>query len=544
MGLRTRMAVAIALLFAILFGVLMALSYWLITLGALTGALIIAFPLVLTILLITLQWAVSPLIIRWIYKIKWIPPESFDRRIADYIGYTCREKGIREPRFGIVEDDNPNAFAFGWTKNKAHLVLTRGILKYCDEEEHKAVVAHELGHIANNDFVVLTVVGAIPIIFYVLARGCFDAIRYSRGGGSDRGKGMAVVAIVGLISFLVYLITQLVVLLVSRYREYYADSFSADTTKNPNALSSALVKIAYGLATEGLGEKSVKTHNKYESALMIFNSKMARALASKSADKQGKFSKERIKRAMAWDVWNPWAAYLELQMTHPLPAKRIMALGDKAKSMGQFPYIEFDMRKPESYWDDFLKDVFAVGGWLLSVPIAFLIWWFLGDILLAISVFFIFTGIWMTLYLRLYRYPKRFPETSVLNLVENPKASPIKGIGAKLKGRVIGRGIPGLFFSEDLKIDDGTGLLLLDYRTVLRLIDFLTGIFATKERIGQEIEVEGWYRRAVVPYLEIRRMNILGRVHRIYRPSIEIAMSAIVAFLGFFLLGLWYFVVL
>lgn len=542
MGLRVRMAVAIALLFAILFGVLMALSYWLVTIGALAGALIIIVPLVFTIIIIIAQWALSPFIIRWIFKVKWMAPEAFDRRIADYLRYTCREKGIREPRFGMVEDDNPNAFAFGWTKNKAHIVLTRGILKYCDEEEQKSVVAHELGHIANNDFVVLTVVGAIPIIFYVVARGCFDVIRYSRGGGKDKGKGMAVVAIVGLVSFLVYLITQLIVLLVSRYREYYADSFSSDTTKNPNALSSALVKIAYGLATEGLGEKSVKTHNKYESALMIFNSKMARALAAKSADKQGKFSKERIKRAMAWDVWNPWAAYLELQMTHPLPAKRIMALGAKAKEMGQFPYVEFDLRKPESYWDDFFKDVLAVGGWLLAFPFAFLLWWLTGEFLLPFAFFFIFVGLWLVLYLRFYRYPKKFPETSVVNLVENPKASPVKGMGATLRGRVIGRGIPGLFFSEDLKIDDGTGLLLLDYRTILRLIDFLTGVFATERRIGKEIEVEGWYRRSVIPYLEIRRMNILGRVHRIWRPSIEIAMSGVVAFLGFFLLALWYLI--
>ena len=539
MGLKTRMAVAIVLLFALLFGVMMAITYYLTTIGYITGIFILIVPLILTILIILLQWAVSPLIIRWIYKIRWMDPESFDRKIADYIRYTCREKGIKEPRFGIVEDDNPNAFAFGWTKNRAHLVLTRGILKYCDEEEQKAVVAHELGHIAHNDFVVLTVIAAIPVLFYVIYRSCFHMIRYSRGGGRDKGKGMAVVAMIGLVSFLVYLLSQLIVLLVSRYREYYADSFSADTTRNPNALSSALVKIAYGLAHEGIGEKSDKTHNKYESALMIFNSKMARALAANSADRQGRISKETIKRAMAWDVWNPWAAYLELQMTHPLPAKRIKALGEKAKELGQFPYIEFDLKKPESYWDDFLKDVFAMGGWLLAFPFAFLVWWYLGDILLALASLLIFMGTAVAIYLKFYRYPKRFPETTVVNLIQNPKASPVRGIGAKLKGKVIGRGQPGLFYSEDLKIDDGTGLLLLDYRTIFRLIDFLVGVFQTEERIGKDIEVEGWYRRSVVPYLEIYRMNILGKVHRIWRPALEIAVAVFVAVLGFAFLALW-----
>ncbi|MFQ5909432.1 MAG: zinc metalloprotease HtpX, partial [Thermoplasmata archaeon] len=265
--MKTRMAMAIALLFALIFAVMMALTYYLTVIGYVTGILILLIPLTLTILIIILQWAVSPVIIRWIFKIKWVDPGNFNPKIAGFIRETCREKRIEEPRFGIVEDDNPNAFAFGWTRNKSHLVLTRGIIRYCDEEEQKAVVAHELGHIEHNDFVVMTVIGAIPVLFYVIARSCYYMIRFSRGGGRDRGKAMAFVALVAAVSFLVYMLSQLIVLLVSRYREYYADDFSADTTRRPSALSSALVKIAYGLAYEGLGEKSEKTHNKYESAL-------------------------------------------------------------------------------------------------------------------------------------------------------------------------------------------------------------------------------------------------------------------------------------
>ncbi|MFQ5910086.1 MAG: hypothetical protein ACE5IJ_05115, partial [Thermoplasmata archaeon] len=253
---------------------------------------------------------------------------------------------------------------------------------------------------------------------------------------------------------------------------------------------------------------------------------------------RGRFSKERIKRAMAWDVWNPWAAYLELQMTHPLPAKRIIALGKKSRDMGQPPFIEFDLKKPESYWDDFFRDVFARGGWLFAFPVAFLVWWFLGNFLLALASFLVFAGLALTAYLRFYRYPKRFTPSKVVDLVQNPKASPVRGIGAKLSGKVIGRGQPGLFYSEDLKIDDGTGLLLLDYRSIFRLIDFLVGVFETEERVGKVIQVEGWYRRSVIPYLEIYRMNVEGRRKRIWRPTIEVAGAVFLTFLGylFFLL--------
>ncbi len=60
---------------------------------------------------------------------------------------------------------------------------------------------------------------------------------------------------------------------------------------------------------------------------------------------------------MQWDLWNPWATFYELNSTHPLVAHRLQYLGDQAAAMGQEPYIVFDRRKPESYWDDFAVDV-------------------------------------------------------------------------------------------------------------------------------------------------------------------------------------------
>lgn len=79
-------------------------------------------------------------------------------------------------------------------------------------------------------------------------------------------------------------------------------------------------------------------------------------------------------------------------------------------------------------------------------------------------------------------------------------ASPIKGIPAVLEGTIIGRGIPGLFYSEDLIIDDGTGIMLLDYRQPLKFLDFLFGSFLADELIQRKVKVIGWYRRANRPY--------------------------------------------
>ncbi|MFA5771548.1 MAG: M48 family metalloprotease [Thermoplasmata archaeon] len=535
MALKTRMAIAISLLFALLFAALMGIVALLEFFGILSGIFIIIVPLVGTIIIITVQWAVSPLILRWIYKIEWVEPSYFDRDIEDCIKFSCQENNIKMPRLGIVPDDNPNAFCFGWTRNKSHLVITRGIQKYCDKEEQKAVIGHELGHIVHNDFVVMTIIGAIPVLFYVVFRGCIMMMRYSRGGGRGKGNAMLFVAATAAISFVVYLLSQMIALLVSRYREYWADEYSAIRTKNPNALSSALVKIAYGLATEGLGERSDKEHHRHENTFMIFNAKMARSLATTSADRNGNISKEKIKEAMSWDLWNTWATFFELQMTHPLPAKRINALGSIAEGMGQMPYVKFDLKKPESYLDDFLKDIFVKYAALLSIPLAFLYWWYTGKLFVSISLFVLILGLCLFAYWTFYRYPSKYTDTNVESLIMDPKASPIKGKAVRVRGKIIGRGTPGLFYSEDMKLDDGTGLLLLDYHQVLRIIDFLAGIFATQSNIGKEVVVEGWYRRAVVPYLEIYKMHVDDRVRKTYTASLKIAASIIVLLLGAFM---------
>lgn len=534
MGLKTRMALAIVSLFGLLFALLMALAYWLMLQGYISGIFIVLIPAAIAIFVVLLQWAIGPYIIKFIYDIRWTEPRSVDSELAEFMERTCQERNIPVPAFGIIEDDNPNAFAFGWTRRRAHVVLTRGILKYCGPEERQAVLAHELGHIYNNDFVVMTIVAAVPLLLYVVFRGALYSVRYS-GGGRQRGGGAAAILAVAAISFVAYLLSNLIALMVGRFREYYADSFSADASKNPNALSSALLTIAYGLAKEGRGEKSEEKHHRYESTLMIFNSKSARALAAMSADRLGRVNKERIKQVMAWDLWNPWAIFLELGMTHPLTAKRVVALGKKAEDMGQLPYIQFDLRKTESYWDDFLKDIFVRASWLLAFPVGFLAFYYTGNLLLAIASFLLTLGLVLTLYLRFYRYPKRFPGETVVNLLTDPKASPVKGRGAKVTGQIIGRGQPGLFWSEDLKLDDGTGLLLLDYHQVSRFIDVLVGIFATRGKVGKDVEVEGWYRRRVIPYLEIYRMKYDGRRLRTYTAPLKLAVSVIVLVLGLLL---------
>jgi len=554
MGLKLRMAIALYLLFGLLFAFFMGLAYFFYYLGYLPGLAIIFIPVVLAIVVIVLQWGVSPYIIKWIYKVDWVDDSapSLEPRVArvyERIRALTTEQGVRMPRFGIVPDDNPNAFTFGWTRNSSFLVLTRGVFKYCDDEEAEAVAAHEVGHIVHNDFVVMTVVAAAVLLFYVIFRGAL-AVTRSGGGGRNSGKAGLLALVVAVVSYVVYILANFIALLVSRYREYWADEYSAEAQRNPNALSSALVKIAYGLATEGRGmgeadrDKIVSHHT---TSLGIFNVNVARALAAQSATADGAVSKESIKQTMAWDLWNPWAFFYELGMTHPLPAKRITTLGRMAKETGLEPYIEFDLVKPESYWDDFLRDVFMRYSWMLCLPVGLAVWWLLdlqgaggsASVVMGFGSGIAAAGLFGFLYLFLYRYPRGFRDAKVVDLLRDPKASPVRGIPVRLRGRVIGRGVPGLFFSEDFKIDDGTGLLLIDYRSISRMIDLLMGIFATEKFVGGEVEAVGWYRRAVIPMLDLREMHtkvggnaVPIRSRRVFRMYVEMSLAVVVLVIG------------
>jgi Zn-dependent protease with chaperone function len=539
------MAFAIFLLFGLLFAFFMGLIYLFLLLGYVEGVFwIFILPIILAVAIVLIQYAISPYILKWIYKIQWIGPGEGgfpDQRTQEMyrkVEVLVQREGIAMPKMGIVPDNNPNAFTFGWTRNKSFLVLTAGVFKYCDDDEVEAVAAHEVGHITHNDFVVMTVIAAIVLLFYVIAIGAYYTARFSRGGGRSSGYVAIVAIIVAVISFVVYILANYISLLISRYREYWADEFAADATKQPNKLSSALVKIAYGLATEGKGldkKDRAKHDTRHANTMGIFNSNAARALAVQAATTTGTASKEAIQETMAWDLWNPWAFFHELGSTHPLPAKRILSLGKNAESKGQIPYVTFDLEKPESYWDDFLRDVLMKHSWwLVTIPVCFALFWYqMVPFIVLIPLFLFLAGLFGFVYLRFYHYPPSFRDATVQELLRDPKAGPVKGKPVRLRGRVIGRGVPGLFFSEDLKIDDGTGLMLIDYRSIFRFLDFLMGIFATEKFMGSEVTVEGWYRRPVVPMLELRKLHTTdGKSRAVFRPFIEMGLAGVVMALG------------
>ena len=190
------------------------------------------------------------------------PQDDAERQLVNVVEEMAIAAGLPRPRIWIVPDDDPNAFATGHDPKDSHIAVTRGLLGMCSRDELQAVIGHELGHVKNLDVRLMTtlaaLVGAVLLMRDGIGRMMRGGARIGSfggggGGGGGRSSGgkkggagalIAILLVVWIVSWLIApLVTQLLALAVSRKREYLADAMSAQFTRNPLALASALEKI-------------------------------------------------------------------------------------------------------------------------------------------------------------------------------------------------------------------------------------------------------------------------------------------------------------
>jgi len=463
-----------------------------------------------------LQFLIGPFImdlsLRWLYRMRWLTPAQLPAHLRDFMERVCREQKIRLPHLGMIEDGAPQAFTYGHSPNNARIVISRGLLELLEEEEAQAVVAHEIGHAVHWDMFLMTVAQMVPLLLYYLYRSLIRAAR-----SRDDKKGGGGVAVIAIGAYLLYIVSEYAVLWFSRTREYHADRFAGEVTGNPSLLASALAKIGYGLAGQAASDEATPERNARldaVGALGIFDRDTATSMAIAGYSRgirAGEIDKTRLKGAMRWDLWNPWAKWFELNSTHPLIAKRLRYLSNQAALQGQEPFILFDEAQPESYWDEFFDDLVvyllpAIA--LVLAPLA------LGAVLgfegngarLLGAALAAFGAALLVRFAYSYR-GGFYPEMSVAALLKRVKVSAVRPVPCTLRGTVIGRGVPGYIFSEDFVIRDETGIMFLDLRQPLGLWEAFFGLLRAERYQGREVTVEGWYRRAPVPYVEIRRLT-------------------------------------
>jgi heat shock protein HtpX len=150
---------------------------------------------------------------------------------------------LPKPRVAVIPTDVPNAFATGRSQKKSVVAVTQGLWNRLEPQEIEGVIAHELTHIANRDVMVMTIASFFAMVSAMLARfGLYGGM--FGGGGRDRGGGAPVWLLMLAISIVTYVISYVLMMMLSRYREYAADRGAALITGTPEYLMSALQKIA------------------------------------------------------------------------------------------------------------------------------------------------------------------------------------------------------------------------------------------------------------------------------------------------------------
>jgi heat shock protein HtpX len=164
--------------------------------------------------------------------------------LHDMIERLCALADLPKPRVAIVDSDVPNAFATGRNPNHAAVAVTRGLWQRLDPKEVEAVIAHELSHVANRDVLIMTVASFFAMLAGLLTRFGLYGGMFGGGGRSRDNNAVPVWLIVLLVSVVTYVLSQVLILAISRYREFAADRGSALITGAPENLMSALQKIS------------------------------------------------------------------------------------------------------------------------------------------------------------------------------------------------------------------------------------------------------------------------------------------------------------
>jgi heat shock protein HtpX len=178
-----------------------------------------------------------------------------NKRVYNLVENLCIAAGMTMPKVNIIEDDSLNAFASGINTKTFSVSLSRGIIDKLNDDELEAVIAHELTHIRNRDVRLLIISIVFVGIFAFVSQALFRSMRFGRIGRDKKGGAGIIIAL--LLALVGYLIASLFRFALSRKREYLADAGSAELTRRPLALASALRKISDDSIIEAVKRKDV-----------------------------------------------------------------------------------------------------------------------------------------------------------------------------------------------------------------------------------------------------------------------------------------------
>jgi heat shock protein HtpX len=207
--------------------------------------LLILFPsasiwlfVILAVGMVSIQYFFSDKLVLWSTRARILENDEYPE-LHRTVEKLCKEADLPIPKIAIMQSPVPNAFATGRSPKHAVVACTDSIMRLLNNEELEAVLAHELSHVKNRDILTMTMASFVAMIASMIMQSFFFSALL---GGRDREGGGTI--IVWIVSIVVYAVSTLLILALSRYREFAADRGSAYITRNPTALISALSKIS------------------------------------------------------------------------------------------------------------------------------------------------------------------------------------------------------------------------------------------------------------------------------------------------------------
>ena len=193
------------------------------------------------------------------------PRNREEQWLLDTVKSLADDAGIGMPEVGIFPSDAANAFATGWNRNNALVAVSSGLLRRFEEREARAVLAHEIGHVANGDMITLSLVQGVVntfVMFFARIIGhTVDRVVFK----TERGYGIGYFVVTIVAEIVLGILASMIVMWFSRYREYRADAAGARLADREGMIAALQrLKAEQGLPGDLPGELTafgIRSHN-------------------------------------------------------------------------------------------------------------------------------------------------------------------------------------------------------------------------------------------------------------------------------------------
>lgn len=157
------------------------------------------------------------------------PTSREEQWLVNTVAELAQEAGIGMPEVGIFPSPVSNAFATGWNRNASLVAVSEGLLSRFDEKEIRAVLAHEIGHVANGDMITLSLIQGVVNTFVMFFARIIGSVvdSFLRRGEAGSAPGIGYYVTVFVAEMVLGLLASIVVMWFSRRREYRADEAGA-----------------------------------------------------------------------------------------------------------------------------------------------------------------------------------------------------------------------------------------------------------------------------------------------------------------------------